>query len=194
MTMDKAKSLEPVTTPSRAARPDLDWSQIRETVMMLNLAVAQIKNSMCEGDDSINTLAQSFTELLDKTRDIGSQAQHLEPSAAKDQILAAHCDVAGRAADAVVSLQFYDKLVQRLSHVSASLAQLASLVADENRIYNPAAWSQLQETIRSKYTVESDRKMFTAILNGATIDEALAAAQQAAPMPSRSGSTDIELF
>lgn len=31
----------------------LDWSQVRETVRMINLAVAQIEMSMNEGDDSI---------------------------------------------------------------------------------------------------------------------------------------------
>ena len=34
--------------PSTAARPDLDWSQVRETIMMLNLAVAQIE-PLCQG-------------------------------------------------------------------------------------------------------------------------------------------------
>ena len=31
---------------STALRPDLDWSQLKETVLMLNLAVAQIDGSL----------------------------------------------------------------------------------------------------------------------------------------------------
>ena len=50
------------TTPSDARNPDLDWSQIRETVMMLSLALAQIERSMTDGDDSVNAL----TELFDR--------------------------------------------------------------------------------------------------------------------------------
>ncbi len=38
-------------TISSAQNPDLDWSQGRETVRMVNLAVAQIEMSMTEGDD-----------------------------------------------------------------------------------------------------------------------------------------------
>ncbi len=51
------------TISSSSANPDLDWSQLKETVVMLNLAIAQIKQSMHEGTSSVDTLAHSFTSL-----------------------------------------------------------------------------------------------------------------------------------
>ena len=55
---------------SSAAQPDLDWSQLRETILMLNLAVAQIDQSMNEGHSSVSVLSQSFTALATNLRDI----------------------------------------------------------------------------------------------------------------------------
>ena len=52
-----------INAPSNANHPDLDWSQIREAVKMLNLAVAQIEHSMRVGEDSVQTLTDSFTTM-----------------------------------------------------------------------------------------------------------------------------------
>ena len=46
---------------STSINPDLDWSQLKETILMLNLAVAQIDQSMNEGNASVEALAGSFT-------------------------------------------------------------------------------------------------------------------------------------
>ena len=44
-------------THSKANQPDLDWSQVRETLRMLHLAVAQIDMSLREGEGSVQTLS-----------------------------------------------------------------------------------------------------------------------------------------
>ena len=49
--------------PSTAARPDLDWSQVRETILMLNLAVAQIEMALKESSGSVDVLTNSFTDM-----------------------------------------------------------------------------------------------------------------------------------
>jgi hypothetical protein len=36
---------------SNAQQPDLDWSQVRETVKLLSVSSAQVEASMREGDD-----------------------------------------------------------------------------------------------------------------------------------------------
>ncbi|MDQ7073389.1 MAG: hypothetical protein Q9N32_08015 [Gammaproteobacteria bacterium] len=59
-------------TASSANKPDLDWSQVRETVRMMNLAVAQIEMSMTEGDDSVETLTNAFTTMADRVQVIES--------------------------------------------------------------------------------------------------------------------------
>ena len=63
---------------STSARPDLDWSQLKETILMLNLAVAQIDQSMNEGNSSVETLSSSFTALATNLSDIKNSADQLK--------------------------------------------------------------------------------------------------------------------
>ena len=71
------------------------------------------------------------------------------------------------------TFQFYDQLSQRLLHVCRSLGELADLIGDSSRLYQPNEWNNLQESIKSKYVIARDKAMFDAILNGATVEEAL---------------------
>ena len=48
---------------SSAHSPDLDWSQVRETVLMLELAVGQIESALKEGNSSVEVLTDSFTSM-----------------------------------------------------------------------------------------------------------------------------------
>jgi hypothetical protein len=44
-----------------------NWSQIGETLTLLALAVAQIDTSMKDGNDSVDTLTGSFTQIANNT-------------------------------------------------------------------------------------------------------------------------------
>ncbi|HHH48800.1 MAG TPA: hypothetical protein ENK51_07935 [Gammaproteobacteria bacterium] len=160
--------------PSPAARPDLDWSQVRETVMMLNVAVAQISNAMQDGDESVKTLTESFTAMMDNIAAIQSTLETLPAESRQRDDISRRCDaISGQMQTVIVAFQFYDKLNQRLGHLTDSLASLGGLVASPEQLYNPQAWKALQADIKSRYTLEADKAMFDAILNGASIEEAL---------------------
>lgn len=161
------------TAPSTAVKPDLDWSQVRETVRMLHAAIAQIKLSMTEGNDSVASLTDSFTTLVGRTSSIGEAAKQLPDGPEKDTIQKNIQSVHEEVQSAIVAFQFYDKLTQRLEHASHSLNALGELVDDQARLYSPYEWKGLQNSIKSRYTIEADRAMFDAILNGATVEEAL---------------------
>ena len=178
---------------STAHNPDLDWSQVRETVLMLNLAVAQIERAMRDGDDSVNTLAESFTSMIGNAQVIQSATNNMQEGQEKQTILE-HCsEISARMQQAIMAFQFYDKLSQRVTHVSNSLASLADLVSHPAHLYNPHEWRGLQEKIKSGYTIESDRGMFEAILSGATVEEALS--MMAGQEENRvEGDNSIELF
>ncbi|NNG13824.1 MAG: hypothetical protein HKM22_01540 [Gammaproteobacteria bacterium] len=49
---------------SRTDDPDLDWNQVRETVLMLNLAMARMTHALRDGDKSIDSLSRSFTKMV----------------------------------------------------------------------------------------------------------------------------------
>ncbi len=169
---------KPTKSPSTASSPDLDWSQVRETVLMLYLAVAQIEVSMRDGEDSVNHLTDSFTSMVGSVQTMEFAASDLPDDeryrAIKDTILQNCQTVSQKMAASIMAFQFYDKLAQRLAHVSHSLHALAELVVEPTRSYNPYEWHGLQEKIKSTYSMREERMMFDAILNGASLEEALA--------------------
>lgn len=162
---------------STARNPDLDWSQIRETILMLALSVAQIEMSMRDSDGSVEVLSNSFTSMAGQVKMIERTAASLPESAETAEARAAiieNCTSVGdMMRSAIVAFQFYDKLTQRLNHVTSSLGSLADLISDVRRLYNPYEWLGMQEKIRSRYTMEEERLMFEAIMQGKTIKQAL---------------------
>lgn len=180
---------------STAGRPDLDWSQIQETVRMLHLSMAQLDMAMREGDDSIDTLSNSFTTMIGNVNVIAAAARdltHLDENRDREQSIEQNCSqVEAQMRAAIVAFQFYDKLSQRLAHVMHSLESLADLVGDRSRLYHPYEWAGLQEKIRSRYSTQEEQDMFDALLNGASITEALQLCEQ---KRSERPDDDVELF
>lgn len=163
---------------STARNPDLDWSQVRETILMLALAVAQIEISMRDSDGSVEVLSNSFTSMVGQVKMIERTTAALpdtpEVAEAKATIIE-NCALVGETMHAVIiAFQFYDKLTQRLSHVTSSLGTLADLVSDVRRLYNPYEWLGIQEKIKSRYTMEEERLMFDAMMEGKSVKQALA--------------------
>ena len=55
--------------------PGLRWTQVRDTVRMLNLAVAQVTMSMRDGDDSTSAMGRAFTGLAEEVEVIRAAAE-----------------------------------------------------------------------------------------------------------------------
>jgi hypothetical protein len=179
--------------PSTAARPDLDWSQVRETIMMLNLAVAQIEVALKESSGSVEVLTNSFTGMYGNLMALVEAAHSLPESQVKQSIEESGMAVSGQMQHAIVAFQFYDRLTQRLSHACRSLDELTNIVNDPARLYNPFSWHALQQKIRSKYTMEDEKLMFDKLLETgnvqAALDEYVMLKQEQA-----GDTSDIELF
>lgn len=169
---------ELVRNGTQAHQPDLDWSQVRETILMLELAVAQIDMAMRESEGSVDVLTNSFTSMVGQVKMIEGATASLPKDdgtvQARDAILSACQNVTTMMQQTIVAFQFYDKLSQKLSHVTHSIDNLADLISDQRRLYIPYEWVGLQEKIKSKYTMEEERVMFDAIMQGMTVKEALA--------------------
>ena len=193
-------------TGSSARHPDLDWSQIRETILMLALGVAQIEISMRDSDGSVEVLSNSFTSMVGQVKMIEKIAAALPDTAETADArmaIVSSCDTIGEMMrSAIIAFQFYDKLTQRLSHVSSSLGTLADLVSDSRRLYNPYEWLGMQEKIKSRYTMEEERLMFEAVMQGKTVKQARAIymhaieekKQKAASSGTAADDDDIEMF
>lgn len=175
-------------THSCSKNPDLDWSQVRETVKLLMISVAQVQTGMQQGDASVDTLTASFTALVNQVNAIEQIGAHMEPEADRENLLS-HCQATSDLVQSsVIAFQFYDRLQQCLGHVANGLNGLSALIEDPARLYNPEEWKKFQEQIRGRYTMESEKTMFDAILQGKTLQEALELANQIEE------EEDIELF
>ncbi len=180
-------------THSTAARPDLDWSQIRETILMVNLAVAQIEMALKDSSGSVEVLTNSFTGMYGNLMALVEAAHNLPDSPIKSNIEEAGCVVSAQMQQAIVAFQFYDRLSQRLSHVCRSLEDLGGVVKDPARLYNPFAWNALQQKIRSKYSMEDEKLMFDTLLSTGSVEQALKLYVDRKHQESP-GDEDIELF
>lgn len=176
-------------TQSDSSQPDLDWSQVRETAKLLTLSISQVEANMHVGDESVTTLTESFTGIVEHMTAIDVLLHTLEDSDIKTEALA-HCQqTSDKIQSSIIAFQFYDRLQQSLSHVASSLKGLTEIVESPQRLYDPAEWKSFQDGIRGRYTMESEKVMFDAILQGKSIEEALKLAVQ-----SDEEDDEIELF
>ena len=150
-----------------------NWSHMRETITILNVAVARIEHAMIEGDDSFTSLSQSFVEMINSAEQIMREAKGLEDSPAKKNIEENCLDISQRVGSSIVAFQFYDRLSQRMALVSKTLNSLTEVLKDPSKTNEQEEWLNLQNTIRSKYTLDSDQKMFDDVLKGMPVEEAL---------------------
>ena len=183
---------------TRAHTPDLDWSQIRETVLMLELAAGQVDAAMRDSNSSVDTLMDTFTSMASTLGMIdvalGTLPDTVGNGMVKSEIQEGARQVSQKVHHAIIAFQFYDKLVQRLDHVCHSLSELSDLVSSTERLYNPQEWSTLQERIRSKYTMAEERGMFDAVMAGATVQDALKNYMTERMQKVEESSGEIELF
>lgn len=162
---------------SAAHNPELDWNQVRETILMLGVAVAQVQDALVEGNHSFSTLADSFSHTYLRINEIKAAIHPLRHLVPQDLDLESKvAELGEQNTKAVMAFQFYDRLSQRLEHVCTAISNLTTLVSDEEAIYQPEAWISLQKTIRAQYTMEQEKLVFDAILSGKSIHEALAQA------------------
>ncbi|HEX8989046.1 MAG TPA: hypothetical protein VF816_13900 [Rhodocyclaceae bacterium] len=183
---------------TRAHAPDLDWSQVRETVLMIELAAGQVAAGMRDSNASVDVLTDTFTSLAGTLQTVetavGTLPDTIGNGLVKAEIEASTRLVSQKVHQAIVAFQFYDKLVQRLAHVCESLDGLADLVADPARLYRPSEWVALQDRVRSRYTMAEERAMFDALLQGMSVEQALAQYLQVRRQEIDAAGGAVELF
>ncbi len=140
---------------------------------MLILSAIQVEDMMVAADLSVNTLTESFTSIVEHMQSINEHLLLLDSCDIRDEALVCCAETTDKIQASIVAFQFYDRMQQCLQHVTSNLKGLSELVESPKRLYNPAEWRQFQHEIRSRYTMESEKLMFDAIVEGKSIDDAL---------------------
>lgn len=183
---------------SLALRPDLDWSQVRETVLMVELAAGQVEAAMKDSNTSVEVLTDTFTSMAITLQAIDAALETLPDTGGnglvKGEIRDGAKVIADKVHQTIIAFQFYDKLVQRLAHVCHSLGELGNLVNDQKQLYNPQSWVNLQGQIRSKYTMTEECAMFDAVIAGTSVQDALDQYMASRMKEVQDSGGEIELF
>ncbi len=159
-----------------------DWDFSQNAQQMLNVSVAQIKSILNDGGDNVCELTASFIELAQTMNDLINHKTDID-----------HTDlqhIKHKIEQGIVAFQFYDRISQRLHHVSNSLQTMGNIIQDENKRLSPERWQAFQDQIQARFTMESERKLFLDIMNGYSVEEALNHSQESG----KDSSPSIELF
>jgi len=145
-----------------APPPSAEGSALGESAKLLELARAQIDDSLDEADRSVETLLGTLARLLENLRPLTAPGEPLQAESAIPPELAAH--IRDDAATVIEAMQFYDRLNQRLGHLRDGLAELGRLFADRDAANHAEAWPTLHERIRALYANEPDRRLFDTVM------------------------------
>jgi hypothetical protein len=145
----------------------------------LELGAAQLDAAMRESDSRVDKLASAVTAVATDARELEMQLQALESSSpeesgrARQRIRQLSDALAAHVQATITSLQFYDKLIQRLTHVRDGLAipsDSTALGVDKG-----SDWNAMLEQVRSRYSMVEERVLFDFMMRGLSADQMLKA-------------------
>lgn len=151
----------------------LGSKEVQQTILILNLSVAQIDLSITEGDNSVNTLIDSFTFMskhIEQIQQTGHKIAELTESVDgmddhKSVLLSEAGELSQKMQQAVIAFQFYDKLSQRLAHVSHGLSGLAEIVSHEMKVKSAEEWEAFKANVRKGTTMREEEELFELIFD-----------------------------
>lgn len=151
----------------------LGAKEVQETILVLNLSIAQIELSITEGDNSVNALIDSFRFMTQHIEEIQSATEKMSEIETDDVVfhkqhsflLNQTGELAQKMQQAIIAFQFYDKLSQRLGHVSHGLSGLAEIVSHEMRVKDEAEWNDFKQTVRRGTTMREEEELFELIFD-----------------------------
>ncbi|BCN92900.1 hypothetical protein THMIRHAM_06850 [Thiomicrorhabdus immobilis] len=151
----------------------LGAKEVQQTILVLNLSIAQIDLSITEGDNSVNTLIDSFTFMSHHIEQIQQAGNSLAEISGDGENVAQHKslllseagELSVKMQQAIIAFQFYDKLSQRLEHVSHGLTGLAEIVSHEMRVKNEEEWEAFKTSVRKGTTMREEEELFELIFD-----------------------------
>jgi hypothetical protein len=143
----------------------LSWKEIRKTIMTMNLSVAQIDLSMSEGEYSVDTLIDTFSFMNGEIEQINSllQQDHIDITSIRDILVQQSGKLSDKADASIVAFQFYDKLSQRLRHVSESLSALTDIISCKDRVVDNDNWDKFMDKMSKYACMREESELFEMI-------------------------------
>lgn len=151
----------------------LGAKEVQQTILILNLSVAQIELSITEGDNSVNALIDSFRFMSQHIEEIQSATAQIGKVESQNESFQKHhslllnqtSELAQKIQQAIIAFQFYDKLSQRLEHVSYGLSGLAEIVSHEMKVQDEQEWEAFKTAVRRGTTMREEEELFELIFD-----------------------------
>ena len=137
-----------------------DWNTSPAPLHPLEISIAQIRNAMSSSEEGVAQLSANFIEmatLLDGLVDSVLDCQPEEEGAGVEEVVGRIKAVVN---DSLQSLQFYDRLTQRMNHVIIVLEQLVAYMTMNQSVTE----SEIYERILSNFTLEDEKALLHAML------------------------------
>lgn len=174
------KSVRVRSTSSAPADAAPSSNIAAELRRFLELGAAQLDAAIRESDTRVDKLASAVTAVATGARELQAQISLLdsgaaaEASQARERIQQLTEALAAQVHETITSLQFYDKLIQRLTHVRDGLAIPSDATT---QAIDPASadWSAMLEQVRSRYSMVEERVLFDFMMRGLSADQMLKA-------------------
>jgi hypothetical protein len=128
---------------------------------MLVIMSAQIEAAVCESNAPAATLVETAHAMGQATQTIAKGLMDFSgsPTRVFQDLMMLHDDMHARATKAATAIQFHDRLVQCLTHVSAALTMMAEFASDAAP-KSVEDWNTLRERIRELLSMEGERARF----------------------------------
>jgi hemoglobin-like flavoprotein len=141
------------------------WTFTEETLKLLSVSVAQIRGILNDGGQSVDDLSTSFVSMADTLQKLINKDNDIKQADLEN----VHTQIQ----QGIVAFQFYDRISQRLEHVSQSLINMGEIIGNEGTREQVEAWQNLQSDIKKNFTMEAEKKLFDQIMAGVSIEDAL---------------------
>lgn len=171
----------------------VDAIDTTDTVWALKTAVSQIDMSLHCSEDSVAKLIEAITEATDQVRTAKHEALRFGVSdspAKMANIISAQCEeVEASLHKAIMALQFYDRMTQRLLHIQENLCAVSAvMLAPEQK--HSSLFKSLHGKMGSVYSPEQEQLICESLLQ-----ELAAEKHHKNPVNENTQtSNDIELF
>ncbi|MFT5520750.1 MAG: hypothetical protein ACI9IA_001347 [Enterobacterales bacterium] len=169
----------------------------KNIAQLTRLSAAQIRVAVTESGDNVDSLTQSFREIVSQDKLIRDKIEQLPDDSAtqqiKDDIAIISTELRANINDAVVAFQFYDRLCQRLDHTSECLRNLSE-IEDHELQSSEDELIKLRDNVYNHFTMIEERQLFDAILSSKDFEQAIKDYSLARKESIEEESDDIELF
>jgi len=147
-----------------------------------DLAIALVKFCVQDGDDASREISERLAAMQTCVSEAKALLVSSDNSVSMNELSEKLDTMSDEIMNTVMSLQFFDRISQRMEHAIESVEAVSE----------PA--SEKAKTIEQRFTMDDERILYDALLEGSSVDEALDRANQKLNDTIESHGSDIELF